>query len=98
MRFASFTPARVNRSAPSTFSRCVVWSSLNVAPSVSYYGNVKVAQIGGGHGGRRTLVESARGRRLRECDDVTKRRRAGDEHRDAIEAECDTPVRRCAGA
>src|SRR5688500_14521903 len=98
MRFTSFTPASVSRSAPSTFRRCVVWSSLNVAPSVSYDGEVKVFQVAGGHGGRCSLEQRARGGRLRERDDITQRRGASNEHGDPIETERNTAVGRRSGA
>ena len=43
------------------------------------------------------LEQRARRRRLRKRDDVAQRVRAGQQHRDAVEAERNAAVRRCAG-
>src|SRR5690242_1666415 len=58
---------------------------------------MKLAQIVGGNAGWRSLEQGACRRRLRKCDHVAKRRRAGELHRDTVETESDTAVWRRSG-
>src|SRR5262249_21605115 len=57
--------------------------------------DLEIAQILRLHERRRTLEQRPRRRGLGKRDDVTERRRTGEQHRDAVQTEGDATVRRC---